>query len=57
VALYYIYSVNDQLNSKVYRTLRTVVYLGFWEESLGLHYSNDSLAYYYLKDLIYSIKE
>jgi hypothetical protein len=29
VALYYIYSVDDQLDSKVYRALRTVAYLGF----------------------------
>jgi hypothetical protein len=29
MALYYIYSVDDQLDSKVYRALRTVAHLGF----------------------------
>jgi hypothetical protein len=57
VALCYIYSVNDQLDSEVCRALRTVAYLGFWEESLGLYCSSNSLAYHCLEDLAYSIKE
>ena len=57
VALYYVRSVDDQLDSEVCRALRTVTYLGFWEESLGLCYGGDSLAYYCLEDLAYSIKE
>jgi hypothetical protein len=57
VALCYVRSVDDQLDGEVYRALRTVAHLGFWEESLGLHCGSDSLAYHYLEDLAYSIKE
>jgi hypothetical protein len=57
VAPCYVYSVDNQLDSEVCRALRTVAHLGFWEESLGLHYGGDSLAYHCLEDLAYSIKE
>ena len=57
VSLYYVCSIDNQLNSEVYRAFWTITYLGFQEESLGLYYSSDSLAYYYLKDLAYYIKE